>query len=123
MSNVNQTGCGKQENCNAPKNSSWRTRAASHKENLLAILRERGERGVESAELYADHSRFGVSPRNRCSELRAEGHNIQTIFLSHGLVRYVLREGPRDWYTETTGKPRAVVASESTTLPLFGVGR
>jgi hypothetical protein len=110
-------------NCNAPKNSqgkAWRTRAASHKANLLALLRERGELGVESAELYADHSRFGVSPRNRCSELRKAGHNIQTIFLSHGLVKYVLREGPQ------TGQRRApVVPQKSTTddLPLFaGVG-
>ncbi|MGC2287396.1 MAG: hypothetical protein WA542_19245 [Candidatus Acidiferrum sp.] len=116
-------------------NNDWHTRSESHKANLLTILRERGERGVESAELYSDPQRYGFSPRNRASELRKEGYQIKTIHLSSGLVRYILtgelrerapmpdadaqpqfhrtmsaaRRSPGSW------KPRPVVPSRPTT--------
>ena len=116
MENLEQERSGKQvTNCNHSKNSQrktcWRSRAATHYENILEILRERGPHGVTSAELYSDASRFGRSPRNRVSELRQHGHNIKTIFLSRDMVCYVLQEAPRP----------AVVPRESTTddLPLF----
>ncbi len=71
--------------------STWRERVETHKSNALAFLRERGPRGVTSEELYADHSRFGVSPRNRISELRLQdGFDITTTRLENGMVRYVL---------------------------------
>jgi hypothetical protein len=97
----------------APAKSSWRTRAGTHKENLLAILRARGASGVLSSELYAEPSRFGRSPRNRCCELRQEGHRIETIFVSRDMVRYVLEE--------TAGQRRAAVVADkcTTELPLF----
>jgi hypothetical protein len=103
---------------------SWRGRARTHYRNILDLLRERGPRGVTSAELYSDHARFGVSGRNRISEMRAAGLDIETIHLSSGLVRYVLHDRgeqpatePHDWYARQTGKPRA--ADKPTTLPLF----
>lgn len=110
----------------AVKAGTWRKRAHSHYQNILDLLRARGPLGVTSAELYSDASRFGRSPRNRVSELRADGHKIKTVFVSRDMVRYILQEGPRDWYEEQTCKPRAAVAKGSTTLddlPLFaGVG-
>ncbi len=48
-------------------------RCASHKSAILALLRERGPQGVLSSELYDSPEKFGRSPRNRISELRAEG--------------------------------------------------
>jgi hypothetical protein len=120
MSNVKQTGSGKQvTNCSPPKNSqSWRARAATHKENVLAILRERGATGVLSSELYDSPERFGRSPRNRVSELRREGFSIRTFHVNAAVVRYVLA----DRGEQSAPSPRAVVPSES--LPLFaGVER
>jgi len=76
--------------------NNWRTRTESQKSNLLADLIERGERGITSAELYSDHERYGVSPRNRASELRKEGYQIKTIHLSSGLVRYILTGEPSE---------------------------
>jgi|HubBroStandDraft_6_1064221.scaffolds.fasta_scaffold157765_3 hypothetical protein len=116
MSTVKQTGSGKQvTNCNAPKNSNWRTRATSHYQRILELLRQRGSVGVRSDELYSRHDLYGVSPRNRVAEARAAGFNIETVHLPHGLVRYILHE-------DQTGQHRApVVPSDSTTndLPLF----
>jgi len=51
-------------------------RCASHKSAILALLRERGARGVLSSELYDHPEKFGRSPRNRVSELRQEGFLI-----------------------------------------------
>jgi hypothetical protein len=48
-------------------------RCASHKDAILALLRERGPQGVLSSELYDSPEKFGRSPRNRISELRAGG--------------------------------------------------
>jgi hypothetical protein len=101
----------------AVKTGTWRERAHSHYQNILALLRERGPAGVLSSELYNRPEKFGRSPRNRISEARAAGLNIETIPLPHGLVRYILRE-------EQHRSP--VVPRESTTedLPLFaGVER
>jgi hypothetical protein len=100
--------------------NSWRGRARSHFQNILDLLTQRGPAGVLSSELYSDHARFGVSGRNRISEMRAAGLDIETIHLSSGPVRYVLH--PRDWYEKQTGKPRASVVQEKSTtddLPLF----
>jgi hypothetical protein len=116
MKNLEQ----KVTNCNPLKNSNWRTRAASHYAHILEFLKQRGASGVLSSELYDNPALFGRSPRNRISEMRAHGLSITTIHVNASTVRYILREGPRDWYQETTGSPRpSVVPDKSTTLPLF----
>jgi hypothetical protein len=113
----------------SPSQSSWRVRAESHYSSILELLRVRGSVGVLSSELYDCPEKFGRSPRNRISEARAAGFDIQTIQVSASVVRYVLRDcGDQlatqgsDWYTRKTGEARAsVVPEESTTedLPLF----
>ena len=52
-------------------------RCASHKAAILELLRERGPQGVLGSELYARPELYGRSPRNRVSELRAEGFLIE----------------------------------------------
>jgi hypothetical protein len=86
--------------------------------------------------LYDNPQLYGRSPRNRISELRADGCLIETKPADASIVRYILlrdsngappRENPprtesRDWYERQTGKSRAaVVPAPSTTddLPLF----
>src|SRR5208283_5210595 len=52
-------------------------RTASHKANILALLKERGPQGVCGSELYSRPDLYGRSPRNRISELRREGVLIE----------------------------------------------
>jgi hypothetical protein len=52
-------------------------RCVSHKAAILALLRERGARGVLGSELYSQPERYGRSPRNRISELRKDGYLIE----------------------------------------------
>jgi hypothetical protein len=116
----------------AVKAGSWRERAHSHYQNILDLLLARGPQGVSSTELYSRHDLYGVSPRNRVSELRRDGFPIQTVHVNASTVRYVLladrveQPAPRDWHQEQTGKPRADEVPEKSTiedLPLFaGVG-
>lgn len=106
----------------APPNSSWRVRAESHYSNILELLRTRCSAGVRSDELYNCPEKYGRSPRNRISEMRAKGFKIRTEHINSSTVLYVLDEGPRDWYEEQIGQRRApVVPHDSTTddLPLF----
>lgn len=65
-------------------------RCSSHKAAILALLRERGPAGVLSSELYDSPELYGRSPRNRISEMRADGHLIQTVPAGASVVRYVL---------------------------------
>ena len=51
-------------------------RTKSHKTRILALLKERGSRGVLASELYDQPMIYGRSPRNRISELRQAGYNI-----------------------------------------------
>jgi hypothetical protein len=119
--NLEQDRSGKQvTSCDASKNSRWRARAGSHKTRILELLRLRGSIGVRSDELYSRHDLYGVSPRNRVSELRRDGFSIQTVHVNSSVVRYIL---VADHGERPTTAPRAVVASESTTLPLFGAPR
>lgn len=66
------------------------SRTRSHYDRILALLRERGTAGVLSSELYDAPQLFGRSPRNRISELRADGHLIQTVPAGASVVRYIL---------------------------------
>lgn len=123
-----------------PRGPGAPSRSRSHYERILTLLRERGPSGVLSSELYDNPQLYGRSPRNRISELRADGCLIETKPAGASVVRYILlrdsngvppRENPprtesRDWYERQTGKRRAgVVPAPSTTddLPLFQAGR
>jgi len=64
-------------------------------EQILTLLRERGERGATSEELYAIARRFG----GRLFEARRAGAVIEVRQLSAGLFLYVLR---RDIQTAPT---------------------
>jgi hypothetical protein len=65
-------------------------RTRSHYDRILALLKERGERGILSSELYDTPHLYGRSPRNRISEIRQAGHLIKTVPMGHAVVRYVL---------------------------------
>ena len=56
----------------------WRSRARSHYENILELLKQRAEggQGVRASELYREPQRFGRSPRNRISEANQRGWSI-----------------------------------------------
>ena len=116
-------------------NSGPPSRASSQRQRILERLREAGTRGVLAAELYDDpQCRFGRSPRNRVSELRAMGHKIVGEWESKVDFRYTLIEETQastslpdygaqrklDWYERQTGlgRPSATVASLG---PLFDV--
>ena len=66
------------------------SRNRSHYDRILTLLRERGPAGVLSSELYDAPYLYGRSPRNRISELRKDGHLIQTVPAGASVVRYVL---------------------------------
>src|SRR5438477_128012 len=73
-----------------PRGSGAPSRTRSHYARILALLRERGPAGVLSSELYDAPELYGRSPRNRVSEMRADGHLIQTVPAGTSVVRYVL---------------------------------
>ncbi len=91
-------------------------RTKSHRAAILALLRNRGPRGVLASELYDAPTLYGRSPRNRISELRQDGYRIE------GAAR-----GASDWhYWLFEDKPTDPEPPESwqdrprlTGLPLF----
>lgn len=112
----------------------WKGRADSQRALILVRLKEAGTAGVLSRELYDDpQCRYGRSPRNRISELKAQGFIIEKRWEGRE-YRYILRQEPekpralpnyyaqkplsRDWYERQTGQPRAAVAAQNF-LPLF----
>jgi Helix-turn-helix domain len=109
--------------------------ANSQRERILVRLREVGSRGVLAAEFYDDQQcRYGRSPRNRISELRAMGHKITGEWESKVNFRYTLiKETPApkalpdysaqkklDWYERQTGQSRPNTAGANLG-PLFEV--
>src|SRR5260370_16338797 len=95
--------------------------ANSQRHRILERLRSAGQCGVLAAELYDDpQCRYGRSPRNRISELRAMGHKITGEWESKVDFRYTLVEetqAPKalpdynaqkklNWYERQTGHPR-----------------
>ena len=95
--------------------------ALSQRQRILERLRDAGRRGVLAAEFYDDaQCRYGRSPRNRISELRAMGHRITGEWESKIDFRYTLIEEiptPKalpdynaqkklDWYERQTGQSR-----------------
>jgi len=95
--------------------------ATSQRERILERLRAAGARGVLASELYDDpQCRYGRSPRNRISELRAIGHKITGEWEGKINFRYTLIEetpAPKavpdyrtqkklDWYERHTGQLR-----------------
>lgn len=107
--------------------------ASSQRERILERLRDAGPRGVLAAEFYDDpQCRYGRSPRNRISELRAMGHKIKGAWEGRTDFRYTLVEetqAPKalpdygaqkklDWYERQSGQGRP--SSALTNLgPLF----
>src|SRR5882762_7960454 len=73
-----------------PRGSGAPSRTRSHYDRILALLRERGPAGVLSSELYDASELYGRSPRNRISEMRADGHLIKTLPAGASVVKYVL---------------------------------
>ena len=72
----------------------WIGRAASQRALVLARLREAGNAGVLSRELYDDpQCRYGRSPRNRVSELNKMGFKIEKRWEGRN-YRYILRQEP-----------------------------
>lgn len=95
--------------------------AHSQRERIFERLRDAGACGVLAAEFYDDpQCRYGRSPRNRISELRAMGHKITGEWESKVDFRYTLIEetqAPKalpdygaqkklDWYERQTGQSR-----------------
>jgi len=95
--------------------------AHSQRALIFERLRDAGARGVLAAELYDDpQCRYGRSPRNRISELRAMGHKITGEWEGKINFRYTLIEetqAPKalpdygaqkklDWYERQTGQSR-----------------
>jgi hypothetical protein len=65
-------------------------RAATQRQRILELLQLRGSLGVSNLELYARPYLFGVSGRNRISELRKEGYAIKVERLPGGYAKYIL---------------------------------
>jgi hypothetical protein len=110
-----------------PRGAPARTR--SHYDAILALLRERGPRGVLGSELYDAPHLYGRSPRNRISEIRADLKKDGDFWEIAGEARggsdwhYVLRskKSSSDWYERATGQPRPGQAPRVShdDLPLF----
>ncbi|HXJ04076.1 MAG TPA: hypothetical protein VNH65_03205 [Candidatus Acidoferrum sp.] len=106
-----------------PRGSGAPSRTRSHFERILALLIERGPSGVLSSELYDQPHLFGRSPRNRISELRKDGHLIQTVPAGASVVRYVLTHEnpsptprpspPRSWSDVVRERDRKIAESET----------
>jgi len=95
--------------------------ANSQRHRIFERLRDAGPRGVLAAEFYDDSQcRYGRSPRNRISELRAVGHKITGEWEGKINFRYTLIEETQtpkalpdygaqkklDWYERQTGQGR-----------------
>jgi len=107
--------------------------ATSQRQRILERLRDAGPRGVLAAEFYDDSQcRYGRSPRNRISELRAMGHKITGEWEGKINFRYTLIEETQepkalpdysaqkklDWYERRSGQRRPNTTSENLG-PLF----
>jgi hypothetical protein len=85
-------------------------RTKSHRAAILALLRDRGARGVLASELYDAPTLYGRSPRNRISELRKEGFRIEGAARGASDWHYrLVQDKPEQWQD----RPRV------TGLPLF----
>jgi Helix-turn-helix domain len=93
-------------------------RCHSHRERILALLRERGSQGVLASELYEQPHLYGRSPRNRISELRRDGFVISGKSRGASNWHYVLLHlsDSADWFEQSTGLKRPGVGID---LPLF----
>jgi hypothetical protein len=109
------------------------SRTNSQRQRILERSRDAGARGVLAAEFYDDPlCRYGRSPRNRVSELRAMGHKIVGEWETKVDFRYTLIEetqAPKalpdygaqkklDWNEQETGHSRPP-ASPARLGPLF----
>jgi hypothetical protein len=67
-------------------NTEFSERSPAQREQILAILQERGQEGVRNTELNNVCFRYGA----RIHELRKAGHKIKTVNEARGLFRFVL---------------------------------
>jgi hypothetical protein len=90
-------------------------RRASNKACVLDLLRERGDSGATNVELVEVGGMRAVGAR--LTELRAEGHRIETIREGGGLFRFVLHTGPRPGQTGYLASLPAVNAERVALVP------
>jgi hypothetical protein len=67
-------------------------RCASHTQNILRLLWDRGAQRILGSELYSRPDLYGRSPRNHISELRKDGHPIEGK--PHGSADWFYRRSP-----------------------------
>lgn len=67
-------------------------RIPRQKDIILSMLRDAGEKGVTNTLLKTVAIRFGAS----LGELYQEGYKIDTIHVDGGVVKYILREEPKE---------------------------
>jgi len=72
-------------------------RAAAQRDQILALLQERGRAGAKNVELNLIGFRYGA----RIWELRRAGHQIITINEGDGVFRFVLEAEPAGAQSET----------------------
>lgn len=94
------------QSCNTPSRNpqDWRKRTSNHKGNLAALLIERALQGmgVRSIEdLYSHPEQYGVSPRNRISELGKDGWDIGRKPCGNGTFYWLRRVGQDHMYPQT----------------------
>jgi hypothetical protein len=94
------------------------TRTLTHKGRILALLRERGSRGVLGSEFYEFPHLYGRRAAARIAELRREGHNIMGEPRGGGIDwRYWLIE--RRPVPAPEPEEASVAADDTQDLPLF----
>lgn len=79
-------------------------RTKAQKFRVLALLKERGERGVLGSELYSRPLEFGRSPRNAISQLRHAGYVILGEARGSSDWFYRLVENPQRSQTASRGR-------------------
>src|ERR1700730_16629023 len=99
-------------------------RANTHRANVYNKLNEREDAGVFADELYNEHERYGRSPRNRISELRASGVLICGEWRGKRFHYRLLRQGENQAPSQPHSKPAKqsgdfFEGQRATGLPLF----
>lgn len=108
----------------------WRRRTKNHKENVAALLIARAldGMGVRSIEdLYSHPELYGVSPRNRISELGKDGWDIGRKPCGNGTFYWLRKDGQGRTYPQTrrfdeppnSPRPQLAVQPQPKDLLLF----
>lgn len=96
-----------------------RERRRNQADEILALLRAAGPRGVSKVILVFEHR--WTQAATRVHELESLGYVIRHDFRpGERFVIYVLESEPiGDWFTQTTGRERPRDVTEKTALPLL----